>query len=70
MQVMQFYDLQLGMCIEPQHIQAHIALISLFKIHREVSRTITLIGKESLETVLSFPAEEYIRLASTCYVRT
>jgi len=46
MQVMQFYDLQLGMCSEPQHIQGHITLISHFKIHRAVSTSITLIGKE------------------------
>lgn len=46
MQVMQFYDLQLGMCSEPQHIQGPIALISLFKIHRAVSTSIRLIGKE------------------------
>jgi len=46
MQVMQFYDLQLGMCSEPQYIQGHIVLISLLKIHRAVSTSITLIGKE------------------------
>jgi len=46
MQVMQFYYLQLGMCSEPRHIQGHIALISLSKIHKAVRTCITLIGNE------------------------
>jgi hypothetical protein len=63
-------DLYLEMCSEPQHFQGHITPISLFKIQRAVSTSITLARKEWLETVLLFSAEKYIRLASPCYVRT